>query len=344
MTPNPRQPWREQIRARADALEKVAEWMDGDAPAAVQGFLEQARDAISKNSYRPAARRARIERASAQLHDAEAALLARADEAYLKGLLPAVTNHVVAHLPTSNQERLWTEQLAKSPPPSLGGEHRAGLTSAYAAASEAARREHARLRSFRSVVMITSVALLLFAGGVALVGWQQPAWIPLCYSPQTLDKVVCPTAETALPPAASGEGNENPTGTVASEGTELDDVVADTARKQDIAVVMLLGLAASAVTGAAALRRIRGTSTPFAVPVALILLKLPTGALTAVLGLLLLRGGFVPGFSALDSSGQVLAWAVVFGAAQQLVTGVVDRQAQDVLDSVGSNPMTAAKE
>ncbi len=51
-------------------------------------------------------------------------------------------------------------------------------------------------------------------------------------------------------------------------------------------------------------------------PFALIARELPTGALTAVLGLLLLRGGFVPGLSALDSTGQILAWALIFGAAQ----------------------------
>lgn len=42
-------------------------------------------------------------------------------------------------------------------------------------------------------------------------------------------------------------------------------------------------------------------------PVVLALLKLPTGALTAPLGLLLMRGGFVPGLSALDSPAQIIA-------------------------------------
>ena len=114
-------------------------------------------------------------------------------------------------------------------------------------------------------------------------------------------------------------------------------MIAGTAQPYDAVVVMLLGLAAAAVTGAAALRRIRGTSTPFAVPMALLALKLPTGALTAFLGLILLHGEFVPGLSALDSSGQILAWALLFGAAQQLVTGLVDKKAQSVLDSVGSD-------
>ena len=63
-------------------------------------------------------------------------------------------------------------------------------------------------------------------------------------------------------------------------------------------------------------------------------MKLPTGALTAVLGLLLMRGNFLPGLSNLDTSAQIIAWAIVFGAAQQLVTGLVDRRAQDVLSQV----------
>jgi hypothetical protein len=69
-------------------------------------------------------------------------------------------------------------------------------------------------------------------------------------------------------------------------------------------------------------------------PVALALLKLPLGAITALLGLLLMRGEFVPGLSALDTSAQILAWALVFGYAQQLFTQLVDRQAHAVLDSV----------
>jgi succinate-acetate transporter protein len=98
---------------------------------------------------------------------------------------------------------------------------------------------------------------------------------------------------------------------------------------------------AAGVTGAVALRRLRGSSTPFGVPVALTALKLPTGALTALLGLLLMRGGFVPGLSALDTTPQIIAWAVVFGGSQQLFTGLVDRQAQNVLDSVGGKTYAA---
>jgi hypothetical protein len=88
------------------------------------------------------------------------------------------------------------------------------------------------------------------------------------------------------------------------------------------------------VAAAAAIRGIRGSSEPHNLPVALALLKLPTGALTAVLGLLLMRGQFIPGLTALDSSAQILAWALVFGYGQQLFTRLVDQQAHTVLDRV----------
>ena len=68
---------------------------------------------------------------------------------------------------------------------------------------------------------------------------------------------------------------------------------------------------------------------------ALALLKLPTGALTAVLGLVLMRGEFVPGLSALDSSAQIISWAVVLGYSQQLLTRFVDQRAQSVLENFG---------
>ena len=65
------------------------------------------------------------------------------------------------------------------------------------------------------------------------------------------------------------------------------------------------------------------------------LLKVPTGALTAVLGLSLILADVVPGVH-LTTSGQVVAWAIVLGAGQQTFTQLVDRQAQTVLNNVGS--------
>jgi len=139
--------------------------------------------------------------------------------------------------------------------------------------------------------------------------------------------VVCPTEQSAPFPTTSQAG-------AAANGQDIDNAIQDTAEPVDIFIVELIGLCAAAVAGAATIRGIRGSSERLGVPVALILLKLPTGALTAFLGLLLMRGQFVPGLSALDSSAQIVAWAIVFGYAQQLFTRLVDQQGQAVLNSV----------
>ena len=56
-----------------------------------------------------------------------------------------------------------------------------------------------------------------------------------------------------------------------------------------------------------------------------------------MLGLLFIRGGFVPGLTALDTPAQIIAWAVIFGYSQELFTRFVDTQAHSVLQSAGSS-------
>ena len=319
-----RRPWREQVFARVTVLDNLNAVLPSAKPPApsaeaIGHRLELAWSAACEpGGMRPGPNRARMERAFGNTDEAEAALLHRTPEPSLRGQLPGLVAHVRAHLGPTNSQRLAVEALGGKGRvnAALDDDDRALLVDATRAASAAARREHARLRSFCAIVNTTSALLLLLAAVTAVVGMVRPAWIPLCSQPEpTL--VVCPTGSA--------------TGTTAT--------LAGTARPGDVAVVMLLGLVAAAVTAAAAIRRIRGTSTPFAVPVALLALKLPTGALTAFLGLILLNGQFIPGLSALDTSGQILAWALIFGAAQQLVTGLVDKKAQSVLDATGPSPM-----
>lgn len=354
----PRRVWREQVLIRANELIGLATWMgtreqamtdevlrqtNADRDNEMRGELETARDAALSTSVWPPHSRARMERAIGSLDAAEAVLLSRSPDDYLLGQLPALRAKVQAHLPPANPERRHIEELADAYLPAVAAgtaslpmtsEHRAAIVEAVRSASWAARREFTRLRSFRTAVAITTAALVVLAVGLALVAASQPQWMPLCFAPQGSNAVVCPTTTAVV---ATAEG-------VAPSAGAIAGIIAETAAGADVLVVMLVGLAGAAVTGAAALRRMRGTSTPYAVPMTLLLLKLPTGALTAFLGLILLQGEFLPGLSALDSSGQILAWALVFGAAQQLVTGLVDKKAQSVLDSVGSTPMTADKE
>ena len=144
-----------------------------------------------------------------------------------------------------------------------------------------------------------------------------PTYMPLCFP-------------------ANGDGTEGsalncPTGT---------DVTAN--RGSDIVVVALLGLLGGALAAAVSIRNLRGTSTPYDVPVALALLKVPLGAFTAILGLVALQGSFVPGLSALDSQQQILAYALVLGYAQQVFTYSLDRKAQTLLDGLPAKDPTVA--
>jgi hypothetical protein len=297
-----------------------------------------------------------IERAMSNLDAAEAQLLNLAPADYVLGQMPCLLRHVQCHLPPADPARREFERIARrlgindpdhplsenSKDENVGDDdkektvkaERGKIVTTVRAASSAALRERIRLRNFRNVVVVTAVLMALLAVGVALTGFLNPTLIPLCFAPpqdgQTV--VVCPTAQSVPFPPKPGT-NTQQSGT---QIKDIDDATKETASKWDLIVVELVGLTAAAVATAAAIRRLKGSSERYGLPVALASLKLPTGAITAFLGLLLMRGQFVPGLSALDTSAQILAWALVFGYAQQLFTRLVDRQGQTVLDNVNS--------
>jgi hypothetical protein len=258
--------------------------------------------------------------------------------------MPCLLNQVQRHLLPTDPRRQEVERITRrlqvnDPEHPLDGgerktaqeqkavieEERGTLVSAVRAASSAGLREQLRVRSFGLVVIVTTVVMALLAIGVALLGYRSPSTVPVCFQPERSGQtvVVCPTAQSILLDTGQASGPAQP---------DVDDVVKRTAGRGDLFIVELIGL----IAAAAAIRGIRGSSEPYALPVALAALKLPTGAITAVLGLLLMRGQFVPGLSALDTSAQILAWALVFGYAQQLFTRLVDQQAHTVLDRVRS--------
>jgi hypothetical protein len=223
-----------------------------------------------------------------------------------------------------------------TPPESLTPAEREALFAAFHAANCESRRKQTRVRSFRNMLYLCAFVLSVAAIALAVLGFVRPDVVPLCFEPS--DQVVCPTGLVAVPPAISGGGGQPGQPAVdqtPAQEARQDTIVRDTADPFDMVLVELIGLVAAAVAAAIALRDMRGTSAPYGVPLALAVLKLPTGALTAALGLLLMRGQFVPGLSALDSPAQIIAWAIVFGYAQQLFTRFVDQQAQTVLENAG---------
>jgi hypothetical protein len=295
--------------------------------------------------------------ALSSLDAAEAELLYMAPSDYVVGQLPSIVNNVGRHLQPTDQRRVEVERIARevislshashadtavpsgspahaaavrtrSRVDELVDEHRAAIVSAMRGASSAAVREQIRVRSFRNVVVAAAGLMVIVVAGLVLVGVLSPTTLPLCFAPEELDQVtvVCPTEQSGPIKPTNDESTVS--------ATQIDDEMTRIASSWDIVIVSIIGATGAAIAAAAALRRIRGSSEPYGVPVALAFLKIPTGAVTAVLGLTLMRGGFVPGLSALDTSAQILAWAAVFGYAQQLFTRLVDQQAHVVLDAV----------
>jgi hypothetical protein len=111
----------------------------------------------------------------------------------------------------------------------------------------------------------------------------------------------------------------------------------------DLVTVAALGMLGGLLSAIVSIRNMQGTSLAYDVPTALAALKLPVGALSAMGGLLLIKANFVPGLSQLDSQEQILAYAFVFGAAQQLLVGAVDRHAQQLLSAAPSKAASAAR-
>ncbi|MFD6973528.1 hypothetical protein ACFWBA_35405, partial [Streptomyces sp. NPDC059949] len=219
------------------------------------------------------------------------------------------------------------ELEADAPSAELTPSERAFLAETVSHARRLLRRETLRVRSFVWIVVSVTGALFLAAVFVAIMTFAWKDAVPLCFTPESRGDyaVVCPSnsAQVGRTPPSAAE-------------------ISATARSYDYLVIEIVGVVAASIASAATLRRIRGTALPYNVPVVLALLKLPTGALTAPLGLLLMRGGFVPGLSALDSTAQIIAWAIIFGYSQQLFTKFVDSQGQAVLDAVhGPNGMPA---
>jgi hypothetical protein len=168
---------------------------------------------------------------------------------------------------------------------------------------------------------MAAFSVLILVGATVLAVAINPTVMPLCF-PREVPRELANASATV-------ERNLNcPTGSNRSEPLG-----------GDVLIVALLGLLGGALTAAISIRNLKGTSTPYDVPVALAMLKVPLGAFTAILGLVAIQGDFVPGLSVLDSQGQILAYALIFGFAQQVFTRLLDRQAEGLLSGL---PVEAA--
>ncbi|HET9737750.1 MAG TPA: hypothetical protein VFP78_06480 [Solirubrobacteraceae bacterium] len=350
--------WREEALVRRKELEALADWItqqpeqSNRRAARLRDAVEAHLDAVLKTAaddnedsdrkrqslwerIRTKSSGANVERTLGNLDAAEAHLIRLAPKDYVQEQMPSFEAHVNRFLPKADPRRIAVDAIARNVATNQGlGPADAGtIAAAHHAASSQRRREMLRVRSFRNVVLCGTVALVPVVMVLAYVGWKEPAAIPLCFYPEEEERVVCPlhTVPDQLPGQLPAQDDIDP---------YVDVAVA----RGDMLLIEFIGLVAAAAGVALTVRKLKGTSTPYNVPLALAVLKLPLGALTAVIGLLLMSAGFVPGLTALDTSAQILGWALVFGYAQHFFTRLIDQRAATLLDAVGGRGAAGDRE
>ncbi|WP_190200639.1 hypothetical protein [Streptomyces djakartensis] len=246
-----------------------------------------------------------VDRSWANIHRAELTILKLTDEEDLAWWGTEVLARAEQHLGAGDPIRKELESQVKAHNRRLGWRFKDLAVRALRAANDAEDLERSRLRSFGNILLTSVILATLIAGTLVLWGYVEP---------RAVAKNLCFTT----PPPDSDPFC--PIGTSPSGG--------------DVLIVEFFGLGGAALAGAVSLRKMRGTATPYMVPMLLLLLRLPVGALAAVFGLLIIQGGFIPGFSNLDSSAQVLSWSLLFGVAQESVTRLIDQQGQKVISNV----------
>jgi hypothetical protein len=266
------------LETRLDVAEAQGLGPDQKAAAAgVRELLRSARDAAFGVQPRPNRlsnwwRGTLVDAAYQNLHAARALMVDVYDDAEVAAEIPIAVARSQRTLHRDDPRRLGPEAFTNR----SEVQRRAFLRRIIKDGYDALDRQHERLRSFRNINLTLAVFIAVLVGATVAFVSAGPQLIPLCFpaSGQANGGALqnCPT----------GSGVAGPSG-------------------DDILVVSLLGLLGGALAAATSIRNLRGTSTPYDLPVALALLKVPLGAFTAILGLVAIRGDFVPGLSALDS-------------------------------------------
>lgn len=291
--------------------------------------LEEAEEAcLSASRFRR--RSGTLERIWSNVRAADAALFSLASDDEARARTPEVLGMVRRNLSEGSPQRKAVEDVAAKVEDDEGpltAKDRDTLVRAQIFAYAFLGARHRRVRILADLLWCLTAAVTLGLVALAVWGHTDEDTVDLCFRPQPPgNRVVCPTGEHEVPLVGPPPLAQPP------EVTAV--VTARYARTRDVLTVEFAGLIGAALTVVTAVRRIQPdhvTQYQFRLPLAAAVLKFPLGALSAVAGILLIKGAFVPGLSNLDSSAQIFGWSIVFGAAQHLVTHIVDQRAEEAL-------------
>lgn len=191
--------------------------------------------------------------------------------------------------------KISQQLLVDREPDKLTGVLRSELKAVRSVANVASDTAHETVRRWRNLLLIGGLVLTAFAVGVTVVHAFVPGFFSLAPAPPVKQ-------------------------------------VGDAVEPWQVALVGSLG---GALAGVLALNRFSGFTDPAGLPVLQALLRVPTAAVTSLIGVLLMQT------STLDvlrpqNGATVLAYAFIFGYAQEPFLRAVDRRAGNVLNPARS--------
>lgn len=277
-------------------------------------------------------RGSQVEEAWGKLHQGDALLIDLQTDEQLFGGMPGTVGLVQAYLQADNSRRValeqWWTPFAKAPipqpAPAVGAAQRELITTTLRAAYAAADSEHSRVRTFRNMLLGTSLAIGMLLVVLGIVGAASPASVSLCVPKPASTTTVLPAATPTMLICPTGERHQD-------KGPSGGDVF----------VVELVGLVGAALAGVRALSGSQQATTPYSLAVVQATLKAAAGSTSAVVGVVFLSAGILPALGPIPSQAAILAYAVIFGYAQQIVTGVVDKKADAIQQA--ASPATPAQ-
>lgn len=256
------------------------------------------------------------------LHSAEKNRLKLMSGEQLQAVLPMIRDRVRAYLPADHPYRSALDGIPDLTTPTsralrdhVAGRSAAGpvrLTEAlgedqllaaevFGATCAIEDFQQEQVRRFRGGLGATSVVVFALAAFLGILGFVHPAFIPLCLHA---------TKGTMCPSGGKAPG------------------------RADAFLILGAGAVGATLTVVRTLSELKPAGVRFTLSVAQGLVKIALGAITALIGIMILQTQSLPGSFATQTG--ILISAVVFGFGQQLITGLLDQRATKLMNSASS--------
>lgn len=294
-------PWRQTVERRRLRLAMELRRVRAEAPIAnIQEMLDEAhKAAIAPVNVRKWWWGTEVERAWAHLREAEERILE-----YLPDDEAGLEDEALAHaktlLPGDDRRILALQQIVEGKSThASAAARRQVVVEAVKAAHAKSDQNNQEARFFRNRLLFASIFCAVFAAGLLVVQSRFPK------------------AEFVQPP------------------TDLNGSSAWTV----LGLAMLLGCLGSLITAIPALSKVPSDFSPFNLPLQQAFLKIAVGALTSVIGLVIVASQTTDVTFDNRLAGFIIL-AIVFGAAQQAITKYVDSRATEILSPAPQSTAT----